>query len=96
MNAFHALRRSRLSPLSACLAAAFATASPHETLAANLPVTSCLDDGSPAIDTGNDVAALATDQRGGGYVRVSGAAADIGAYELQPLPDVIFGNGFDP
>ena len=47
MNAFHALRRSRLSPLSACLAAAFATASPHETLAANLPVTSCLDDGGP-------------------------------------------------
>ena len=58
--------------------------------------TLALGAGSPAIDTGNDVAALATDQRGGGYVRVSGAAADIGAYERQPLPDAIFGNGFEP
>ena len=58
--------------------------------------TMALEPASPAIDTGNDVAALATDQRGGGYVRVSGAAADIGAYERQPLPDAIFGNGFEP
>jgi len=47
--------------------------------------------GSPAIDTGNDVAGLATDQRG--QPRVYGAFADIGAYELQS--DVIFADGFD-
>ena len=58
--------------------------------------TMALEPASPAIDTGNDVANLATDQRGGGYMRVYGAASDIGAYELQPKPDVIFGNGFDP
>ena len=34
------------------------------------------------------------DQRGFGYVRVFGAAADIGAYELQVV-DFIFRNGFD-
>lgn len=58
--------------------------------------TLALDSGSPAIDAGNNAANLATDQRGGGYVRVYGPAADIGAYEVQPTPDVIFANGFDP
>ena len=37
---------------------------------------------------------LATDQRGGTFARVSGAAADIGAFEVQQV-DVIFRNGFD-
>ena len=37
--------------------------------------------GSPAIDAGNDAAAsqFTTDQRGAGYLRVSGPHVDIGA-----------------
>ena len=58
--------------------------------------TLALSAGSPAIDTGNNAAALDFDQRGDGYPRVVGAAADIGAFEVQPLPDHIFRNGFDP
>jgi len=50
---------------------------------------------SPAIDTGDNEAGLDTDQRGGSYVRVSGAAADIGAFELQAAPDAIFADGFE-
>jgi len=53
--------------------------------------THALLPGSPAINAGNNVANLATDQRG--RARVSGAAADIGAYEVQT--DAIFANGFD-
>jgi len=53
--------------------------------------THALLQGSPAIDAGNNAANLATDQRG--RARVSGAAADIGAYEVQT--DAIFANGFD-
>ncbi|HEY0178011.1 MAG TPA: choice-of-anchor Q domain-containing protein, partial [Dokdonella sp.] len=45
--------------------------------------THALGDGSPAIDAGNDSSGLVFDQRGAGFVRVSGAAADIGAFELQ-------------
>lgn len=51
--------------------------------------------GSPAIDAGNDVSGVSFDQRGNGYPRVIGHAADIGAYELD-TDDVIFINGFDP
>jgi hypothetical protein len=40
--------------------------------------------GSLAIDAGNNNAANAFDQRGPGFPRVTGAAADIGAYEVQP------------
>ncbi len=54
-------------------------------------LTHALLPGSLAIDAGNDVAHLATDQRG--RARVSGAAADIGAFEVQT--DAIFENGFD-
>ena len=50
---------------------------------------------SPAIDAGSNPLDIPTDQRGEGYVRVSGTAADIGAYESQPLPDAIFADGFD-
>ena len=57
--------------------------------------THALVTGSPAIDTGINPASLATDQRGDGYVRVSGAAADIGAFETQPASDAIFADGFD-
>jgi len=45
--------------------------------------THALLPGSPAIDIGNNLLALDTDQRGTGYPRVYGAAADIGAYEMQ-------------
>jgi len=37
--------------------------------------------GSPAIDSGSNPFALQTDQRGDGFARVSGSAADMGAYE---------------
>ncbi|MHB8448562.1 MAG: choice-of-anchor Q domain-containing protein, partial [Rudaea sp.] len=56
---------------------------------------------SPGIDQGNDVTLnpgtgkpYPYDQRGSPYARVSGSAADIGAYEVQQA-DVIFNNGFD-
>jgi hypothetical protein len=58
-------------------------------------LTHALLSGSPAIDAGSNPADLATDQRGGTFIRISGAAADIGAFETQPLPDAIFADGFD-
>ena len=53
--------------------------------------------GSPAIDAGNNAAALDFDQRGDGFVRVYGTAADIGAFEQQPVAplDRIFFDGFE-
>ena len=50
---------------------------------------------SPAVDTGSNPSDLATDQRGGSYVRSAGAAPDIGAFELQAAPDAIFADGFE-
>jgi hypothetical protein len=51
---------------------------------------------SPALDAGNNAAGLAFDQRGDGFARVSGSAADIGAFETQqPISDTIFEDGFD-
>ncbi len=55
--------------------------------------THALDPASPAVDAGSNPLALTTDQRGVPYARVVGAAADIGAYELDT--DHIFGNGFE-
>lgn len=55
--------------------------------------THALLPGSPAIDTGNNSGGSGTDQRGTGFARVIGAAADIGAFERDP--DVILRNGFD-
>jgi hypothetical protein len=66
--------------------------------------------GSPAIDSGDNCVVenpgclatpVGTDQRGAGFVRKSGGAVDIGAFEVQPAPteykgDVAprpFGNG---
>jgi hypothetical protein len=49
---------------------------------------------SPAIDQGNNTVPFGVDQRGAPFVRVSGAAADIGAYEVQQ-GDMIFVDGFD-
>ena len=57
--------------------------------------THALLPGSPAIDAGINPGDLATDQRGDGYVRVFGAAADIGAFEAQGAVDEIFADGFD-
>lgn len=48
---------------------------------------------SPAIDAGNNAANLDFDQRGAGFPRVVGAAADIGAFEWSD--DTIFADGFD-
>jgi hypothetical protein len=53
-------------------------------------------EGSAAIDHGDNVAMTAYDQRGTGFDRVVGTEADIGAFEVQPLVDEIFRNGFDP
>jgi hypothetical protein len=41
---------------------------------------------SPLIDKGSNPANLNTDQRGAGFARVFGPAADIGAFEVQPGP----------
>jgi hypothetical protein len=59
-------------------------------------LTHALLQDSPAIDAGNNVADLADDQRGDGFARVSGASADIGAYETQTVEDRLFASGFDP
>jgi hypothetical protein len=44
-------------------------------------LTHALLAGSCALDAGSNPDGLATDQRGGGFPRVTGTAADIGAYE---------------
>jgi hypothetical protein len=54
--------------------------------------TNALQAGSPAIDAGSNSQFLPFDQRGTGFGRVIGTAADIGAYEWDP--DRIFANGF--
>jgi hypothetical protein len=69
--------------------------------------THALSSGSPAIDVGNNTGRENYDQRSGptpapnplpgppmGYPRVSGMAADIGAYEVQQ-GDIIFNNSFE-
>jgi hypothetical protein len=50
---------------------------------------------SPALNAGNNFAALLTDQRGAGYLRVVGPAADIGAFEVQAprIASVIVNDG---
>ena len=51
--------------------------------------TQALLAGSPAIDAGSNPLALVTDQRGTGFPRVVGPAADMGAYEFNAaLPPV--------
>lgn len=52
---------------------------------------------SPALDAGNNDAALAHDQRGEHFARSSGAGTDIGAFEAQRGndDDTIFKDGFD-
>jgi hypothetical protein len=61
-----------------------------------LTQTLALQPGSPAIDAGDNWTGLEYDQRGPGYARVNGAAADIGAFEAPfTPPDAIFASGFD-
>jgi hypothetical protein len=58
--------------------------------------THALGAASPAIDAGEATAGLRFDQRGAAFKRRSGAASDIGAFELQQLDaDDLFGDGFD-
>jgi parallel beta-helix repeat protein len=47
-------------------------------------LTHALGANSPAINAGSNPLNLTTDQRGTGFVRVFGSAADIGAFESQP------------
>jgi len=54
--------------------------------------THALNAGSPAIDKGNNVSSLTSDQRGGSYSRVVNINPDIGAFEFDP--DHIFGDRF--
>ena len=56
--------------------------------------THALRAGSPALNAGNIESGETTDQRGTGFPRVIGAAADIGAFEGVDT-DSIFFNGFD-
>ncbi len=56
---------------------------PNPIYGADVPVIGLQVD-SPAIDRGSNDRNLQTDSRGTGYVRISGSAADIGAYETQP------------
>jgi hypothetical protein len=59
--------------------------------------TLALLDGSPAIDAGANPFELEFDQRGDGFPRVVGAAADIGAIEAAGEDtDTIFAGGFEP
>lgn len=51
---------------------------------------------SSAIDHGGNPDGRSWDQRGSGFPRVVGSRADIGAFEFDPQPDVIFINGFEP
>ena len=55
--------------------------------------THAIGPGSPAVDAGADAAGLNFDQRGVPYLRISGPAPDIGAFEYQ---DTIFASGFEP
>jgi len=58
--------------------------------------THALLPGSPAMDSGSNGAGMQFDQRGAPYLRVSGSAADIGAFEYQAaVIDAIFADGFE-
>jgi hypothetical protein len=49
---------------------------------------------SPGIDAGNNTAPFSFDQRNAPYLRISGIAVDLGAYEVQQN-DIVFNNSFD-
>lgn len=50
-------------------------------------LTHALAAGSAAIDHGNNSSQLATDQRGSGFARTVNGTADIGAFEVQGVPN---------
>jgi hypothetical protein len=50
--------------------------------------TQALRGDSPGVDAGNNDASLVSDQRGTGYPRVVGSAADIGAFEYDGVTQV--------
>ena len=50
---------------------------------------------SAPLNAGSNPNSYTDDERGTGYPRVYGVAADIGAFELQPGGDEIFCNGFE-
>lgn len=52
--------------------------------------------GSPAIDAGNNSLNLVSDQRGAGFPRVIGAAADIGAFEYRLFATPTLAAAFTP
>src|SRR5262249_57371095 len=56
---------------------------PFKTTGGPPPATALLA-GSPALDKGSNLAGLSSDQRGPGFARVKGTAADIGAFEADP------------
>lgn len=77
---------------------------PDGTIVANPRLTPLADHGgptlthglslnSPAVDHGSNVDSLDSDQRGGAFKRVVGAAADIGSFERQADDDVLFYGG---
>jgi hypothetical protein len=45
--------------------------------------TMALQPAGPAVDAGSNPGSLTSDQRGAGFLRTGGAAADIGAFEVQ-------------
>ncbi len=61
-------------------------------------LTHALLAGSPAIDAGDPSAVVGMngvpefDQRGNPFIRVVGAAIDVGAFELEPAPPALFGD----
>jgi hypothetical protein len=64
---------------------------PGTTLCAPTHAITC----SPPLNAGSNPNNYTDDERGTGYPRVYGIAADIGAFELQPGGDEIFCNGFE-
>ena len=57
-------------------------------------LTHALASSSAAIGGGNNLAGLATDQRGASFPRTAGAKPDIGAFELQSPATLAIGPGF--
>jgi len=82
------------------------TGVPEDTLGGDPILTPLADHGGPtlthalslnstAIDQGSNTLLLTADQRGAGYPRVIGAAADIGAYERQADDPQLLYSGFE-
>lgn len=78
---------------------------PGDTLTCDPALLSLTDNGGPtrthalvtgscAIGAGTDTEGLSNDQRGAAYTRRHGPGVDIGAFELQPVGEVIFADGF--